>query len=301
MTGTTFRYNSALLPEYITTIVISVLSTLMILNSRDNPLITHGNPHYGIASAIYAALALGLVWLTLHARWRWGTIWIDHKTLRGSFLGMTRFELWLSDVASIREETARFYGRRGRRLTIRSTRHDPVEIADAIYNYDQLAHILSERAGCAIEPAAAAPEVVGQLRARAAKRDYVFGQPRRWRILITAPVRAVGLLIVLSADLFFAFLIIFAFQGGPEARDPRAVYAGPVSLVAAAVTARFIYYRLSSSIRLNRTIRFRWRRLPPQPPPVEQAGTAHLSMSSPPGAHDRSAPARRVKVPRKRP
>ena len=282
MKGTTFRTNSVLLPEYITTIVISVLSTLMILNGANNPLLTHGNPHYGVASAIYAALALGLVWLTLRARWRWCTITVDDKTVRSRFLGITRSELWLSRVVSIREETAKFYGRQ---LTIRSTRHDPVEIADAIYDYDRLKQILSERAGCAVEQATAPADVIERLRARAAKRDYVFGCPRRWHLLLTAPVRAVSLLTVLFVDLFCAYLIIFAFQGGPDARDPRAVYAGPASLVGAALTARFVYYRLSSSIRLNRAIRFRWRRRPPRPtPPPAPAETARPSMLSAPAA-----------------
>ena len=265
MTGTTFRYNSVLLPEYVTTIVISVLSTLIILGSRDNPLLTHGNPHYGAASAISAALTLGLVWLTLHARWRWCTITIDEKTLRGSFLGMTRFELWLSSVASIQEETAKFYGRRGRRLTVRSTRHNPVEIADAVHDYDRLKAILSERSGCAVTRAAAPSEAVEQLRARAAKRDYVLGRPRPWHMFLTVPVRVVGLVTILFADVFCTFLFIFAFQGGPDARDPRAVYAGPVSLAFSAVTARYVSYFLSSSIRLNRLLRFRWRRTPAPP------------------------------------
>ncbi|MBN1918863.1 MAG: hypothetical protein JW889_13235 [Verrucomicrobia bacterium] len=266
--GTTFRYNSALLPEYVTTIIISVLTTLIVMTDREL-LLTHDNPHYSIASAIFAVLALLLVALTLRARWRWCTITVDDATVRGSLFAIPKFELPLSTVVSIKEEVARFYGRRARRLTIRSTRHDPVEIADFIYGYNHLERMLGERSGASVEPVAIAPEMMDKLRRRALKRHEVFGRPRPWRVLLSIPVKVVGLLPVLCVDLFFTLTVIFTFHGDSQARDPRAVYAGPISLAAAALAARYAYYPLASSIRLNRTVRV--RRRAPVPPPLPRS------------------------------
>jgi len=259
MMGTVFRYKSVLLPEYYTTIVISFLTTLIAVSNPKTLVPTDGNPHYPIATAICGAFVLVLIGLTLRARWRWCTIEVNDKTIRGRFFGTTRFEFWLSDVVSIREDVMKFYGRRARRLTVRSTRHDAIEIADHVYQYERLKQLLSELPGCTIEHLAITPEERERLQVRAAKRDHVFGRPQPWRVLLLLPVRAVGLLPVLVVDLFFTFFFIYMFNGDASVRDPGAVYAGPVSLVAAAFTARFVYHRLVSSIRLNRVVRLRWQ------------------------------------------
>ena len=255
----TFRYNSVLLPEYVSTIAISMVTTLIVASDKKIwP--THGNPHYAVALALYGVLALLLVWLTLHARWRWCVITIEDETVRGSLFGLERFRIRFLDVESIQERIGKFFGRRARRLTIRSFRHDPVEIADFIYDYERLKRLLGERWGRAVEQVGGTPEQWEQLRERALKRKRVFGWPRPWRILLLIPVRAVGLMPVLFVDLFFTLFIVFGFHGDPKGGDPRAVYAAPIALAAAALTARCVYYRLSSSIRLNRVVRFRWGR-----------------------------------------
>lgn len=259
MTGTTFRTNSVLLPEYITTIVISLLTSLVVMSDREL-LVLRDNPHYAIASALFVAVVLVLVWLTLRARWRWCTIHIDDETVRGSLFGVSKFELWLASVISIREEAFRLYGRRARRLTLRSTRHDPIEVADLIYGYERLKALLVERTGRTVERLASQDETMEKLHVRAAKREAVFGRPRPWRALLFLPARAIGLLPVWFIDLVFALVVVFAFRGDSDVPDPRAVYSAPIALAAAGMAARFIYYRISSSIRLNRVVRFRWGR-----------------------------------------
>jgi hypothetical protein len=255
----TFRYNSVLLPEYISAIVISLLTTLIVSTNKELwP--AHAGPHSRISAALYGVVVLTLVWLTVHARWRWPVITVESQTVRGSLFGVPKFRLELTQVHSIQERAGKFYGRRARRLTVRSFRHDPVEIADFIYEYERLKQLLGERWGQPIEQQGSSPEVISQLAIRARKRDVVFGRPRPWRILLRIPVRVIGLLPVLVVDMFFTFFVCALFRGDSDVGDPRAVYSAPISLAAAGLAARFIYYRISSSIRLNRVVRFRWGR-----------------------------------------
>ena len=147
---------------------------------------------------------------------------------------------------------------------IRASPHRRVEIADYVLNYERLKQLLTERTGSAIVAVGGTPEQRERLRSRSQRRDEVFGRSGAVGALVNLLVRLVAFMPVLIVDLFFTLIVILAFQGEYETGDPRSVYSGPISLAAAAVAARCIYYRLSSSIRLNRVMRCRWRRRPAQ-------------------------------------
>ena len=201
----TFRYNSALLPEYVSTVVISLLTTWIVVSaSTDQPLPTRGNPHFVPSVVMYCFLGVLLLGRTVHYRWKWCTISVDESTIRGSLFGVEKFGISFSNMESLKEEIGRFFGRRSRRLIIRSYRHEPVVISDFIFDYERITQLVGERTGLTIEQDEELGDERERLSAKSRQRDQVFGRPGPFSFLLRVPERAFCLLPVLLAGLRLA-------------------------------------------------------------------------------------------------
>ena len=249
--GTTYRYHQPFVPEYITTIAISLAASWMVLAvSGADKLAVEGNPHVFGAVAAYTAVIFTLVGLTFLHRYRFSTVTVTGARLDRTFFGFVVSRMPFSEIEFIEERRGSFFGRRARVLALRTRSLEEMEFTDFIYHYDGFKRKVIEAVGK--PPTNEEPlseREYERLKRAAAERDKVFGPPGLHTIKKRLPFRALGLTPVVCVDLAGALLVIYeVFGRGPEGGpNPLSVYAGAVTLAISGVVARFTYYYIFST------------------------------------------------------
>ena len=246
-----YRYHQPFLPEYITTIAISLAANwIVVAVSEADALAVEGNPHVYGAVAAYTAVIFTLVGLTFYHRFRFCTVTVADTGLMRTFLGFTLSSVPFAEIDSVEERRDGFFGRRARVLALRTRSLEEVEIADFVHDYEDFKQKVIEGAGKAPinEEPLSEPEYE-RLRKAAAERDTVFGAPGPRTIKKRLSFRALGLMPVVCVELVGALLVIYeVFGQGPEGGpNPLSVYAGAVTLAISGVVARFTYYYIFST------------------------------------------------------
>lgn len=247
----TYRYHQPFLPEYITTIAISLAANWVVVAVSDfDELAVEGNPHVYGAVAAYTAVIFTLVGLTFLHRYRFSTVTVTEKGIERGFLGLVASRLPFAAVEGIEERRGSFFGRRARALVLQTHGLEEIEFTDFMYGYEDFKQKVIDGVGKALaneEPLS--EREYGQLKKAARDRDAVFGAPGLHTIKRRLPFRLLGLMPVVCVELAGALLVIYeVFGRGPDGGpNPLSVYAGAVTLAISGAVARFTYYYIFST------------------------------------------------------
>lgn len=248
-------YNSIFLPEYVSTVILSVLISWFFLTNVNRIGRGWGQMfHLSAASAGYVLLAAFLIWIT----WRY-RVWFSDVLFLSGGDGRTRVRVsrrWmdLEHLESLEEIVGSFFGRAARILTARNSSGELFEVNECLSGYDELKMILRELRGIEVTSAERrTAEEMQALQMRWRRRHQVF--PPAFTLIDAAgrlSFRVFCLLPVAAVDVTINAVLNILLQNA--GRGALVVYVAPLSLFVSAFIARYVYYYLFTSTRLNRRI-----------------------------------------------
>lgn len=249
-----FHYNPVFLPEYLSTVVISIPISALFLQT---PMVggraaVGANPHFSIAVGLDLAIAGWLLVMTVLHRRKYGPIIIHGQGQNAVWIDSGMGEIDLPRIADVRQTLGKFFGRLVRQIQIQDDRGRSVVLCDAIFNFDALRVFLTQLLGKDIPHFPhEEPDRSEQVRALWRERHDMFPATETigdvfsrlsWRAVCLLPVAVVDVLINLGTILYLS-----KFQ-----KDKLMVYSGPLSLLVSSFIARYIYYYMFSSTTMNR-------------------------------------------------
>jgi hypothetical protein len=251
-----FRYNPVFLPEYLSTILISIpISALFMttpLGGGRAALVA--NPHLGVAIGMYLSIAIWLMTLTIMYRRQFCPVIFHGEGQRAVWIDAGRGEIALPNIAEARQSLGKFFGRFVRKIHIEDNRGNSVDFCDAIFDFDHVRGLLSELLGRDIGGFAYDnPQQVANVSTLWRERHAMFPATETlgdvfsrlsWRGVCLLPVAVVDVLINLAT-----ILSLSRFQ-----KDKLMVYSAPLSLLVSGFIARFIYYYMFTSTTMNKPL-----------------------------------------------
>ena len=259
------RYNRVFLPEYVSTVALSaVIGGLFLGAVRGEPDAAVA-PHFAAATALWISLAVVLLRQTWAHRVRFGDVLVlaefaedgfaadgDDRPAAASVRVGGRW--WrCPELEGVRESVGGFFGRSARVLRLTDGVGRTAEIYESLPAFDRLPALLAALSDRT--PVLGAEVEDGQrdrLRAAWRRRHETFPQPGGSEWLNNAAFRALCLIPVAGVDLVLtASLTLLAARLG---RPGLAFWVSPVALLTSACIARFVYYYLFTSARLNRRV-----------------------------------------------
>ena len=246
-----FRYHSAFLPEYVSTIAISLFIMWGVgrIYVRELPPLS-GNPHALPAFGLYVLLAAVLLGLTVRHRWVHCDLLVADEWMEGRRFGLQVFLIGWSQVEDLVERRGAFYGRRARVLSVVVYGRAPIVIADSIERYHRLRKRIAEASGKAIRVEGLSDDDVRRFQEAEGERHAAFQVDSGF---LGALVRVGGwlfsLLPVFVVDVITTMFLMHGVfrEPGYFRFKPGVYWANVIALGAAAVAARYIYYYLFSS------------------------------------------------------
>ncbi len=251
-----FRYNPVFLPEYLSTVLISipisaVFMTTPIGGGRGAFL---ANPHLLVAIGLYMGIAFGLITLTVyHRRW-FGPLIVTHSNQHEIFLKTGSGKIELANVAEARQSIGKFFGRLVRRLHLEDDRGTRAVLSDAIFDFDALRLLLGKLLDQSFEEFPNEdPRQVERVQSLWQERHAMFPATNNlgemfsrlsWRGVCLLPVAVVDVLINLGTILSLSKLQQHAMM----------VYSAPLSLLVSGFIARYIYYYMFTSTTMNKPL-----------------------------------------------
>lgn len=251
-----FYYNSVFLPEYLSTIMISVPVSAFFMTTpiggARRALV--GNHHLPIALAAYGALALWLLGVTIYHRLMYHVVIVRSNEDGETTLQFGTYTIELSLIDGLDEEFTRFFGRSSRSIAVLDARGWRARIYEAVFGYDQLKDLLEQLTDNPVQPSREHEADAGMPIQKAwEERHEIFPVPDGLGdILGRLTWRAVCLIPVVVFDVVINALIILSLSGLRQ--QELMVYSAPLSLVASSLVARFVYYYLFTSTAMNRPL-----------------------------------------------
>jgi hypothetical protein len=251
-----FRYNPVFLPEYLSTILISIpISALFMATPIGGGRAAFvANPHLGVAIGLYLSIAGWLMMLTIMYRRQFCPVIFYCQGHNGVWIDGGRGEISLPNVAEVRQSLGKFFGRIVRRIHIEDNRGNSAVFCDAIFHFDQVRNLLAElldgpEAGFLHDE----PSLVDRVKSLWDERHTMFPATETlgdvfsrlsWRGVCLLPVGVVDVLINLTT-----ILSLSKFQ-----KHTLMVYSAPLALLVSAFIARFIYYYMFTSTTMNKPL-----------------------------------------------
>lgn len=249
------RYNAVFLPEYVSTVIISVIISLLCLVAA--PLgqkLPGQRVHAVTAAGLYTAMSGWLLFVTWSHRMRYGTVMLSHVAedrpgVRSS-QGVVPFDM----VSRVEEDLEGFFGRAIRVLRIHDRLGCTLSVNEGLVGYDHLRRVFASLCETGVE---VTPNV---------RPEHMDAAKRHWDELhdvLPAPAgiidfiarcgwRTICLIPVAFGDLMLNLALIGALL---RAQQPVLLYyAAPFSLLISAILARFVYYYLLTSVVMNRRV-----------------------------------------------
>ena len=255
--GLRFEYNGVFLPEYLSTVLISVpISTLFLVTPQLGGLRNWlQSPHIPIAFGLYTLIAIALLIQTIYSRlFRYHDVQFQPQEDGRVFLyaGLRTFDL--EELDSVRETIGRMYGRTVRQGEIADGRGWPVPVSECLFHYDQFKLTLASLIRGRIETDPVLTEEAAEKIGNAwAERRELFPPATSaaqfigrfgWRLICLLPVAFIDLLINT-----FSIIILNGLK-----REEWMVYSAPLSLLLSCMVARYVYFYLFTSTVLNRPL-----------------------------------------------
>ena len=245
------RYNRNFLPEYLSTVLISLGVSWVFLHLAPRGARPPGqNPHAILAVGIYGFAIAWLVGRTFRHR-------RDYETVVLAAGDGGRIELHaggrttdISDSTAV-EGLTTFFGRSTRCLRLHGPLGETCVVNEVLAGYDGLKRAVESVTG---RPRAADPEVpprqLERAAARWAARHAALPPPDGFD-----PLRLASRLFCLVpvAVLDFAASGALTIASDVHGQPDLAVYASPAALLASALMARYVYYYLFTNAALNRS------------------------------------------------
>jgi len=157
-------------------------------------------------------------------------------------------------LSSSRESIGDFFGRPARLYVIQTAEGEQFSVFEALRGFDNLPAVLMRVGGPeTVLSGEVIPEEREKLRRKWNERHTNFPKPEHaaevvgrssFRVMRLTPVAPVDVAINAALTVFFKKI----------GQDALSVYAAPVGLGFSAIIARYVYYYLFSSVRLNRRI-----------------------------------------------
>jgi hypothetical protein len=244
------RYNNVFVPEYFSTIVISLtISVPFLIVPINGGIPIWNNPHAPIGIGLYL-LCIGLLaWQTVHHRLRCRRVIVSLDPEAGVTVrtGDVVVPLKRLDRAELRID--RFFGRRVRALHLRDVRGHELVVHDALDGFDEFLRLVQHLVDRPLEIDPRLPEVEERIAEAWAERHRLF--PLTVEASVSRTVFRVFFLIPVAfvdfvSNLWLNFELMFA--GLPA----LAVYVGPITLLLSAVVNRYVSYYMLTSRRMNR-------------------------------------------------
>ncbi|QDT38654.1 hypothetical protein [Stratiformator vulcanicus] len=249
------RYNSVYLPEYISTVLLSLIVTALFVGSWPA---VDGNlsrmVHLGLAAGLYSILIAMLIRSTWLHRFHFGSVRFSVSESDEPLLSTNGRVIPVRLISSVRESIGAFFGRPARCLHVQTIEGHQFDIYEAVRGFDNVPRLLTGvGAPRAVLSGEVIPEERDRLRQRWIDRQTNFPPPEHAAdVLGRSAFRVMCLVPVATVDVAInAALTIFLRRIG---QDALTVYAAPIGLAVSAVIARYVYYYLFSSVRLNRRI-----------------------------------------------
>jgi hypothetical protein len=251
-----FRYNHIFLPEYVSTVLISlaVSALFMSLTAGGQRPRLWTNPHAPAATAVYLLVACGLLLLTWHARRRCGPVELQHDATGELTLRAGPRLVALGEVVTIQETFDRLFGRTVRALVLSDGRGEPATVHEALFHYDEFVAVLGRSTGVPVRRAAEFDAARAERSAKAWQERHALFPPalsvddvaRRfgWRMVCLLPVA--GMDILLSG----LTMLLLSRAGQMDLM----VYSAPLSLAASGLIARYVSFYFFTSTVLNRPL-----------------------------------------------
>lgn len=250
-----FRYNPVFLPEYLSTVLISIpISAVFIttpLGGGRAALVA--NPHLGVAIFLYLLVAGWLLALTALYRRRFCPVVFSAAGGNAS-IEANHLEIEIPSIAEARQTLGKFFGRLVRRIRVEDNRGNAVEFCDAMFQYDAVRSLLEQlmSQGIADFPHDD-PKHVGRVKSLWQERHEMFPSSETlgdvfsrlsWRGVCLLPVAVVDVLINLAT-----ILSLSRFQ-----QHALMVYSAPLSLLVSGFIARYVYYYMFTSTTMNKPL-----------------------------------------------
>lgn len=251
-----FRYNPVFLPEYVSTVLISIPISAVFMTTPigGGRAALRANPHLGGAIAIYLLIAGWLFFLTIRYRRRFGQVVMTSPGPNQAILRAGSVEMPISGIAECQESLGKFFGRLVRRVRLEDERGNSVTLSDAIFQFDALQSLLGE-----LLPRDANafphddPERVERVKVAWTERHEMFPASETlgdifsrlsWRGVCLLPVAVVDVLINLVSILSLSKLQQTEYM----------VYSAPLSLLTSGFIARYVYYYMFTSTTMNKPL-----------------------------------------------
>lgn len=249
-----FRYNPVFLPEYLSTILISIPISALFMGTDmgGGRAAMVANPHLGVAVGMYLALAAWLIVITVLHRRRYGPI-IFHCMGPGTVLiDSGTGQIDLPSIMEAKQSLGKFFGRIVRRVHIEDTRGATIMLCDAIFDFDAARALLKQLLGKDIpEFPHEEPAKMERARAHWRERHAMFPATESlgdvfnrlsWRAVCLLPVAVMDVAINVGAHFFLKEFHQVKLM----------VYSAPLSLLVSGFISRFIYYYMFSSTTMNK-------------------------------------------------
>ena len=245
-----FRYNPVFLPEYLSTVLISIpISAVFMttpLGGGRGALVA--NPHLGFAIALYVLVAGWLLTLTVIYRLRFCPV--VFSSLGQMEAGGRQIEI--PNVTGAQQSLGKFFGRLVRLIRVENHRGESVLLCDAMFDYDAIRRLLEELISQRISDFPHDdPKSVHRVKSTWTERHEMFPPSETlgdvfsrlsWRGVCLLPVAVVDVLINLAT-----ILSLSRFQ-----KHALMVYSAPLALLASGFIARFVYYYMFTSTTMNK-------------------------------------------------
>ncbi len=249
-----FRYNPVFLPEYLSTILISIpISALFMATPMGGGRAAMvANPHLGVAVGLYLAIACWLLMMTILHRRKYGPVIFHTMGHNAVWIDSGQGEIDLPNIAEVKQSLGKFFGRMVRWIHIEDTRGRSVMVCDAILGFDAVRALLTRLLEKDIPSFPhEEPEKTERVKAVWRERHDMFPATETlgdvfarlgWRAVCLLPVAVGDVLINVFTHLFLS-----RFQ-----HDKLMVYSAPLSLLVSSFICRFIYYYMFSSTTMNK-------------------------------------------------
>ncbi len=251
--GRTFRYNRDFLPEYGTTVGLSLVNTAIVVALEGKAMFSRWNPHFIPATLAYVAVVLVLLWLTFHARIRYCSLTVRRTGIERTFLGFVLTRCPFDQIDYVEEWRDSFFGRSARFLLIAMRSAETLTVTDFIRGYDCFREgivALERREVRKSEPLA--DDQYERLAAAAKERDSVFAPQEGSIFQRRVPLRVTGLVPVWGVDFLITLVMIHRWFKDRGVLSELVIYSAALGLAVSAVVARYTYYYIFSSARLRR-------------------------------------------------
>lgn len=244
-------YNALFLPEYVSTVLLSLLISWFFITNVNGPL---GGWHVMFAAISYGVLAIYLLWMTWYHRVVYSDIIFRREPEGRVQIRAARQWIDVEQLDSLEETFGTFFGRETRILHARNSHSGSFQVNQCLSGFEQLKSILHDLSGVEVTSfEQRSAEHLEKLAARWKKRHEIF--PPAFTAVDAAGrlgFRAFCLLPVAVVDVSINAILNVLLQDA--GRGALTVYVAPLSLLVSAFIARYMYYYMFTSTHLNQRI-----------------------------------------------